>query len=112
MRHPLLGQIPGPTRPPRSSPRHWRCRGASGPRRRSELANCEGPSAGSGWSSLSSLSTLPDRVFREDLLDSLEGLLGSGLRRHPASHDIDPAGTPGMLVLDLGIGRVEGPKVR
>src|SRR6266481_9082423 len=61
---------------------------------------------------LFSFSALRDRVFREDLLDPLEGLLGSRLRRHPAGHDIDPARTPGVLVLNLGIGRVEGPKLR
>src|SRR5260370_26515340 len=71
----------------------------------------EAPTAGSGWSSFSSLSTLPDRVFSEDLLDSLERFFGRGLRRHPVLHDVGPAGWPDMLVLHLCIGRIECPVI-
>src|SRR5713226_1217362 len=38
-----------------------------------------------------------DRVFREDLRDPLECLLRRCLRRHPAGHDVGPAGRPEML---------------
>ena len=57
-------------------------------------------------------SGLRDRVFREDLLDPLEGLLGRRLWRHTLFHDVDPADAPHVLVLDLGIGRVVHPKGR
>src|SRR6516164_115744 len=58
------------------------------------------------------LSALGDRVFRENLLDPFEGFLRHSLRRHSFLHDIDPADTPDMLVLDLCIGRIVGPELR
>src|ERR1700682_906857 len=42
-----------------------------------------------------------DRIFREDLLDPLESLLGGGLGCHAALHDIGPPDAPDMLVADL-----------
>src|SRR6266568_4652563 len=58
-----------------------------------------------------SASTLADRVFRKDLLNPLEGFLSRRLRGHPALDDIQPAGGPDMLGLDLRIGRVEQPEL-
>src|SRR5438132_10321316 len=52
------------------------------------------------------VSTHCDRIFREDLLDPLEGLVRGGLRCHATSHDVDPADRPDMLVLDLRVGRI------
>src|SRR5438309_1870162 len=59
--------------------------------------------AGASGSLLRPRSAVGDRVFGEDLLDPLEGLLRRRLRRHPAGRDVGPAGRPNMLVLDLGI---------
>src|SRR6266851_8285220 len=56
--------------------------------------------------------TLLDWVFGEDLLDPLGRLFRRRLRGHPALDDVHPAGHPGVLVLDLGVGRVEDPEIR
>src|ERR1700730_13292872 len=75
--------------------------------------SCEAPNAGSGWSSPPPPpQSLPDRIFREDLLDPLERLFRRRLRCHPAGNDVGPGDGPDMLVLDLGIGRVGGPEGR
>src|SRR5215469_6948869 len=55
---------------------------------------------------------LRDRVFREELFDPLERLLCGRLRRHPFFHNIDPANSPNVLVLDLGVCGVKGPELR
>ena len=53
-----------------------------------------------------------DRVFREDLLNSFEGLLRRRLRRYSACHDVGPRHAPDMLVLHLGISRIVDPERR
>src|SRR6516164_11408990 len=57
-------------------------------------------------------SGLGDGVLRKDLLDPLERLFCRGLGRHAALDDVHPALHPNMLVLDLGISRVERPELR
>src|SRR3984893_10832124 len=112
MIYPLLRRTLGSTTRSRSSPRRWRDRASPSSRPRPQPAKSEAPTAGSGWSSFSSLSTLPHRVFGEDLFDSLERFLGRRLRRHSVLHDVGPTGWPDMLVLHLRIGRIERPVIR
>src|SRR6516162_8256800 len=57
-------------------------------------------------------SRLFNRIFREDLFDPLEGLVGRCLRYHPVLDDIHPPLAPGMLGLDLRVGRIEQPILR
>src|ERR1700730_19055547 len=75
--------------------------------------SCEAPTAGSVLSSPPPPpQSLPDRVFREDLLDALERLFRRRLRRRPAGNDVGPGRSPDSFVLDLGVGRVGGPEGR
>jgi len=55
---------------------------------------------------------LGDGVLCKDLLDPLERLFCRGLGRHATLDDVHPALHPNMLVLELGIGRVERPELR
>src|SRR5215510_1116315 len=53
------------------------------------------------------LSTLRDRVFREERLDPLEGLVDRLCRRHAIVEDIKHRHAPDMLVINLRNGWVE-----
>src|SRR4051794_35705422 len=53
------------------------------------------------------LSTLRDRVFREERLDPLKSLVDRLCWLHPVVHDIEHRHAPDMLGIDLRNGRVE-----
>ena len=57
-------------------------------------------------------SGICDRIFGEDLLDPPKRLLRGRFRRSPVLHNVCPGRRPDMLVLNLGIGRIERPVIR
>src|SRR5262249_20325997 len=90
----------------------WRYKAAPVRRPRRAPMSRETACAALEWPCGRLLLALRNRIFREDLLDPIEGLLGRRLWRHPVLDDFGPGGRPDMLVLDLGIGRIEGPESR
>src|SRR5258707_3761949 len=94
-------------RPSYPSPR--RLHFAAAPARKSP-ENRGGAAPAGGRSTLREQRTLAnivalrgDRIFREDLLDPLDRLLGCGLGSHAALHDIGPPDAPHMLLPELSI---------